>query len=587
MDAFVRSFVGKVHKHVEEGLGSSPPTGDAIQYLLPILRPSSPSDVVEKVVSSLYTITADPGLFEHEFKACNGMRTLLSFMGEFDPRLISPSCRKDICRIVCLDATYCASELSAILAQGVCGARLSEAVLDWFRICIVEDAVALDQHFLLLVSAIQAVGFHTHALHPLLFEVLKLSTFVGPTSLLLSECLLSSFWHEADALSHFHCNGGMAFVSRMARMRNNNAGHTSVCSVLQFISRMCLVEHEHGLDQPTWDTLSPDETEVIAYAITLELVPPSSNDDLLLPVMRNPVLSRSLSACKLFLNTIISNSILGETSAEFDECVQTMVSHRSVEPSSSVLTSVLSMFRNITGSTRRLHYALLAVKLVHRDEVAPHMSRFLDMLGRVCRVCPEQAKAFDEECLVHLMHLWANPKLTAFPLSVRGATSSFAFHMADSLCGAAAGAWMGNTESGAFMVDKMGKEMRALAESPTSTPGELKYVDSLQRKFFHLEQVQLHFPLTESKARASFLTCPVTLDWFHCPVTASDGTTYELSSMVQLHRQFAVDKAVDSFLSPMTRERLHESVTYNRTLKHMEEAVVSMFTKDVLHSTNP
>ena len=37
----------------------------------------------------------------------------------------------------------------------------------------------------------------------------------------------------------------------------------------------------------------------------------------------------------------------------------------------------------------------------------------------------------------------------------------------------------------------------------------------------------------------------------------------------------------------MTRERLHESVTYNRTLKHMEEAVVSMFTKDVLHSTNP
>ena len=84
----------------------------------------------------------------------------------------------------------------------------------------------------------------------------------------------------------------------------------------------------------------------------------------------------------------------------------------------------------------------------------------------------------------------------------------------------------------------------------------------------------------DSKARDSFSTCPLTLDWFHCPVTASDGTTYELSSMVQLYRQFAVEKTVDSFLSPMTRERLHESVTYNRTLKQMEEAVVGMYTQD-------
>lgn len=56
------------------------------------------------------------------------------------------------------------------------------------------------------------------------------------------------------------------------------------------------------------------------------------------------------------------------------------------------------------------------------------------------------------------------------------------------------------------------------------------------------------------------VTCPISLDVFRCPVVASDGYSYELASLLRYAW------TAPSFSSPMTREPLSSTVTYNRTL---------------------
>ena len=559
MEQFLRSFVGKVCTHAADG---EQQTRHAIEYLMPILRPNAPADVIETVVSSLYTITGDAALFQEEFQKSAGVEVLLGFMADFDCLALTAGCRKDVCRILCTDPP-CAAAALAAEDGGVC-----DRVLGWFEVAIVKDGNLLEKHYAILVHALQQAGvWH---MHRSILSVLQRVGFKGNSALVLVDALLECFRQTPEAVSHFYEVDGLDVVCEMAHLYNVSLERTDVCSPLQFLKELCAHDTTGLADAwrklPVWDN--------IVHAITMEIFQEEADVRAVVPLLKHPALLETLSTSSLFVDTLLLRAFdMEEVCEEFDQCVQDVASVRKIFSTQRVISGVLRCLRDeALPDVRRLHFASLTAKLIERHEIAPYLPLLLDVLGKTCRTHRDKALELDDLCLTHLDHLHKHPKDLVRPLRMCALPSDLWFHLADTLCGASPNAWMSTTSSGMFVTHKLNVYVRQMT---APLPGEARYVDSLLRRMFCLERVDVPKPSVPSHLRDAFVACPITLEYMHCPVLASDGHTYELSAILQLHRKHVLEGATENFLSPLTREPLKDCVFYNRSLKLMERATLA------------
>ena len=114
--------------------------------------------------------------------------------------------------------------------------------------------------------------------------------------------------------------------------------------------------------------------------------------------------------------------------------------------------------------------------------------------------------------------------------------------------------------------------MREIRESGSLTHGTVAYFHFILDTY-HIEdgdctvrdvRLEQHDDIVAKGVWDCISTCPITLATMHRPVVASDGFTYEMQALVR-HLQ------KEPALSPMTREPLTLSLTFNRELEQKEQ----------------
>lgn len=544
MNDIVNSFVNKVHAHVLGG--GSLRNATVVTHLVPVLDSSAPIDTKSKALCAIYHAS------EHNrdtLRGVDGVAKVVSFMAETNPEHVDQFTIDNACRLVCPreDGQL---HLAVRMRVPASGASVISGLLEWYTLCSRSDVYVDFMKFLTTHrdtlrqlrkhNPVDLLSAHVAAHERQLYEdpSLMLKTWTLAADLVRgSRSLLLRLWQGC----------GPTLLESSAKNRVAERSGSIVPSFLRLVQSLPM-----DVDIPI-----PFDS-IVCTAVSLDLFPGGGGRmNMALEILGNKSIAEQCLRHGPFAKAFFEHTVehFASFTADAKRCaldhVTVAVSHTMHAPYHLFFDLYLNVSDDGTHGQRAAIFASLEF-----PHVAPHLARLVADLDTT------RSKELDAALCLHLDQLIEQP-CSSFgcDLTLRGTVPHVLFHIIECT--------IGNTLPTGPDVrftlrvrEYLQETAKTLRMDPSA--GIESYCRNISELYgFSFDPTPS--PLfADHELQACMTCCPVTLGWMHCPVVASDGCTYELSTILKLFRDSTLPT------SPLTRAPLDSFVVTNRNLTEME-----------------
>ena len=546
MDDFLRSFVTKVNVHSDTACDQDE-ARRVMEVLLPFVHERTPPDCLDKVLSSLSTLScAMPDAFE----ACGGYERVVRAFGWMTSSV------GHALDIVGSDPARCIDLL------------LSLETTDPFLELLTQvhfDTLKKMRTVLHVLQTLHKGGFRLGDWNPnrLLPRMLAcgLTTdqdlSVGVFDLLGEVCLSSEALAE-QFVANLSVYTGDACCLLTCATNVSLSGMSGRLTLVRFVGRLAnkfphVANRLIGIASPRFHAALVEEVrEDAKMRYTLRM----TNADVLWSH-----LAELASFREVFVWRAIHDVEDDATSSHLERAFDVL---HGLHIDESMMVRLYETCK-MMGGMRGRAACLLSSKLTVRS-LLPHLPSMLDVLDR------ESCVELDERLAVLFHSLKDTPAPLLGEVQVKGPPpKGVLYHLLLDrvLRMPTPGKRFVDLMDGSFKSAVVKFVEEQLNDAPLLTVGGVRYARDLADACGLTEvfssSISVPHPLPPT------ITCPITLESMHCPVVASDGQTYELSALVRTSEKKALQ-------SPLTREYMLPYVYVNRAQIRLEEVLFSSLT---------
>jgi hypothetical protein len=558
MDALLRSFVTKVHRHVT----TTPPAADgndpaAIQCILSAVTPDASQDVVATVFE---TVCHDLRGNKEALHSRGGLQQVLRYMIAVQPTAVEPCVALHACTIVaCSDTETVAREVAGTPDAVGC-------LFEWFLVC---SDVRLTFSLTLLLCLDDTMRQQLVRIDP----VAVLSSLV--TTPVLEDAALGGLVMRTFIEL---CRGAPELFRRFwrlcgAELLEREAMESNDLRVLDTVYELV-----SSLDPPGEGLVLPRASRVPAALAAAVRDVATGLSWVVLMLYRNSTLAARLMGDTEFMHAFLCKIVEDLQAVPGDDASAALeLVTRHLSPDLRVRRTLLHTLYAVEHPPTEAQRALVLVLGLDTAAVVPCFGALkAHVVGTEVAVC-STTRQLDAALCGHFNAMVQTPALPIAPLRLDGTIPQGAlFHVVQMVTGEwpdlGSDAAAAVTEScvATVVADYVCERIETARAEAAITVGTETYCRqlvsayglqarcALRRSSRLLDGSQTSVPAMA--LRACVPSCPISLEAMHAPVVASDGRTYELGYVVQLVR------CNKELLSPLTRERLGSSVVYNWAL---------------------
>lgn len=562
MDALLQSFVRKVHTHALAS-PNDVATPDSIQHLLSVL--SRPHVTPEAATSVLGAIHSGIQYDNYGFLSCQGVDALLRFVIE-QPYLTFDVCH-GLANIIHLIPHH--HLIEAIVRVDL--QRVVPRLLDVYH--PLGDAYA--NEFLLVTKKLLVDASTREVLlacnNPLVRVLTMLTSAIldrADSSFLAASVLIRMIRTTQDA-QQFWRLGGKFLLQAMVRHQRTHHDNQGA-GLLLMVSTLSRFDEELLLQ--SFD-LTADVARMMVEEVDGETNVHSFADLMNLPRVGTCIASfpEVLPSLMVMIVQRLDDRVPDHSLGAAIALIHVLLPKDRTATSHLVHLKLMTLFESVNSPDRRYEASVqtrasiaVAVCQALRTEFVVRI--FPRLMSLLTDATNDSWPTLDAEMAFHVEEMVSDPSSVVVPLRLYGFTGPVLFHTMAMVVGRTM-----NTSHPSGTVTRLveymeGHVTQLLQESPRA-PGMARYCRDLIQGY-NLSVAPPTTRIREEEMRC-FSTCPVTMELVHCPVTASDGHTYELQALLEVHRMRPMAR------SPLTREPLELWAVYNRQLVVTEVAVMN------------
>ena len=548
MESFFRSFVHKVHAHALARPGDVCDETSVRSLLVIIEDKSVSSDVAFAAIDAL---VSGANWNPSSFLSCGGVAAMIGYLTD---RTMPAKEEMPIrARIINLLTHAPQGELQEAIINGG-GTPVVRSLFDCY-ISMENPVISFELVCLLSTNDSLLLGMSQSNLLAPLMQLLTNSTLDDADATVYAVRALYYLILSANDVACFWRFGGAFLITSLARhraMKKTGSSH-----VTRLLARIASRQSD-GVTVGRREIVDVIANKNVGYAILYELAEAQSFTDFLYlqPYTTMSKFLHSASVVHKFVNIVVQHiSTQFITHEHLQQVFQILYEVEDV-----AFTDACFLFRALEDDPDNgIHAAYLMLRRADTIRIGQHMSELLAFFfGKIVScahttVTEKTRCDFDEMLSIHLGILWDLPAAITSPFQVYGGVATFV-HTATLVLGGVPP--IPGTRAGDLIINRLSLDIRALMHgSPTQTT--IAYLRDLDQKY-RLECL-VDVPIAHTVDNVAFVPqCPITLGSMHFPVVASDGHTYELTSLIQMAR------CSDTLRSPLTREDLESFVIFNR-----------------------
>lgn len=549
MDALLQSFVRKVHTHSLTA-PQDVATIDSVHHLLSVIsRPNLCSSVAVSALGAIHSaVEYDPS----SFLACDGPSVVLAVDHESLPH----------------EAKMCIVRILALLDDVTLVDGIRRIGAPWVvpRVMTLHTSMGEAGAHRSFELAEQLL-IHGETRGPLLacrpithfMQLMTTSLLDHPSSSHRALNVINGLVHTRCEAQQFWRQGGSFLIQAIVRHRKNGVPTHGLLKAVSNIAAMDVSLANESLAV----------TEDLALIFMAEL-DEGTDVQHFIDLTSLPGIGQRLMAYPVVLQhyVVFLLQTLGDHTPDDKLCralcqLNVMIPMDRANISFQVQHHIYRIFGTTCSSHREtsLETRIQAAIAVCKSSITESVARIFPSLLEM--VTAEQVE-LDVEMLHHVECMIDDPAVVVRPLRVHGHTGDVLFHTMPLIVGKGA-VLTTSSKTSTRLRQHLEAHVRSVLGEPHPHPALVLYCRELiQTHGLDIDAVP------EVPPHPCTATCPVTMEHMHCPVAASDGHTYELQALVEVHRNRSIG---DGARSPMTRESLESWVVYNRRLVETETAI--------------